>query len=115
MHKARYNEHASPLFKQSSILMLNDLYNAQLGLLMYNFVHLNLPNPLLNIFSYRATNHNTRHGQDPSLPNFNLELARRTFMYRGPELWLKLEPNIKSANSKGIFKNRLTRELVSHY
>ena len=50
--------------------MFHDLQYVQLGQMMYSFVHIELPKPLMSLYKYRTTNHNTRHGQDPRLPNF---------------------------------------------
>ena len=75
-----------------------------------------MPSSMNNLFTYRNMTHNTRHGQDPSLPKMKMEVARRSFLYRGPELWLKLDEDIKK-NSQSInaSKKKYARSTLSKY
>ena len=62
------------------------------GVLMYTFTRQELSRSLMSLYKYSTTPHDTRHGQDPILPNYTTNLVRRTctFLYRGPDVWRKL-------------------------
>ena len=88
------------------------MYNLQLGVLMYKFTRQELSRSLMSLYEYRTTPHDTRHGQDPILPNYTTNLVRRTFLYRGPDMWRKLADAVtKVPGSLRAFKNVLTRHL----
>ena len=112
-----YNTHSSELFKKLDILKLRDIYNSQIGKFMYNFTHVKLPGPLLGIYNFHGYGHehNTRHRTDPKAPNVNADTMRKSFLYTGPNLWIKLSDNLKSSNSLPIFKNQLKRVYISGY
>ncbi len=112
---ARYNEHSTPLFKNTGVLKLSDLFTQQLGLLMYKFTYSSCPSSMLRMFNYPLTGHRTRHSQDPSLPNFATSIARRSFLYLGPEMWMKLDGNIKNVHTANCFKNKIARNILSKY
>jgi hypothetical protein len=116
IHNAMYNAHTLPLFKQSGILKIQELHRLQLGLLMYRFTHSCMPSSMMHIFTYKYDAHHTRHGRDPCLPKMTTEVARRSFLYRGPELWLRLDDDTKK-NSKSIkqFKKKYVHTLLSNY
>ena len=88
---AKYNDQSSPLFKKAGILKLNDLYSCQIACFMFKFINNNLPISLMNIYEYPAEGHtyNTRHSTDPKLPLVRTDIARRSVLYTGPNLWLK--------------------------
>ena len=117
MTGARYNDPSSPLFKRLSILKLKDLFEQQVKLFMYDFVNKVLPEPLLGIYAYHGDihGHATRHSTDPKPPNVNTELMRRSFLYKGPCVWLALDMHIKSSKSRNVFKKRTTQTYILEY
>ena len=92
MYNTTYNAQSMPLFEKSGILCIQDMYNLQFGVLMYTFTRQELSRSLMSLYKYSTTPHDTRHGQDPILPNYTTNLVRRTctFLYRGPDMWRKL-------------------------
>ena len=89
---------------RSQFLKLKDLFEQQVNLFMYDFVNKVLPEPLLGIYEYHGDihGHETRHSTDPKPPNLNTELMRRSFLYKGPCIWLALDMHIKSSNSINV-------------
>ena len=87
MYNTTYNAQSMPLFEKSGILRLQDMYmymhNLQLGVVMYKCTRQELSRSLMSLYKYSTTSHDTRHGQDPILPNYATNLVRRTFLYRG--------------------------------
>ena len=93
MSKATYKEHSSPLFKQNKITKFKDIHSSQLGQLMYDFVIVNnnLPPPLMDLYTGNSEIHqHDRHNIDIHLPKFIFDIARRSFIFKGPDLWIKL-------------------------
>ena len=117
MSKATYNEHSSPLFKRNKITKFKDIHSSQLGQLMYDFVNNNLPPPLMDLYTRNSEihQHNTRHNIDIHLPKVNFDIVRRSFIFKGPDLWIKLDPSIKCSNTRTSFKYKLRHKLLSAY
>ena len=117
MSKAKYNEHSSPLFKRNKIIKFKDIHSSQLCQIMYDFVNYNLPPPLMDIYTRNSEihHHDTRHNIDIHLPKINFEIVRRSFIYKGPDLWINLDPSIKHSNTRTSFKIKLRRKLLSTY
>ena len=114
MSKATYNEHSSPLFKGSKITKFKDIHSSQLCQLMYDFVNNNLPAPLMDRNS-EIHQHDTRHNIDIHLPKVNFDIVRRSFIFKGPDLWIKLDYFIKCLNICTSFKYKLRHKLLSAY
>ena len=117
MTKSKYNEHTAPLFQDMNILKLQDLHDLQLCVFMYDFVNGNVPGPLKRLFEYHGDIHSyaTRHHKDPRIPKVRTELAKRSFLYRGPYLWTNLDDGLKKAPSKKVFKSQMSKRIVSEY
>ena len=117
MSKATYNEHSSPLFKRNKITKFKDIHSSQLGQLMYDFVNNNLPPPLMDLYTRNSEihQHDTRHNIDIHLPKVNFDIVRRSFIFKGPDLWIKLDPSIKCSNTRTSFKYKLRHKLLSAY
>ena len=83
----------SPLFKRLNILKLNDLFEQQVKLFMFDFVNKVLHEPLLGIYEYHGYIHGqeTRHSTEPKPQNVNTELMRRLCKSR-------------ASNSRNVFK-----------
>ena len=88
MHNTTYTAQSMPLFEKSGILRIQDMYNLQLGVLMYKFTRQELSRSLMSLYEHSTTPYDTRHGQYPILPNYTTNLVRRTC--RGPNMWRKL-------------------------
>ena len=52
VHNKHYNSHTDPLFKQSGILKLNDLYKREVLLFMHDFIHAKLPVSFRDLFTF---------------------------------------------------------------
>ena len=51
----------------------------------------------------------TRHSTDPKAPTAYSEIMRRSFLYKGPSLWLTLADPIKSSKTVFTFKKHITQ------
>jgi len=100
-----------------NILKLQDLHDLQLCVFMYDVVNGNVPGPLKRLFEYHGETHSyaTRHHKDPHIPKVRTELAKRSFLYRGPYLWTNLDDGLKKVSSKKVLKRQMTKRIVSEY
>ena len=117
MTGSAYNEHAAPLFRESNILNVKDLHDQLVTGFMYDFVHQTLPKSLLHIYTYPGIDHghNTRHSIDPKIPKVQSELLKRSFVYRGPYLWMNMDDSIKTAISQQASKRKWQRNVLATY
>ena len=106
----------APLFRELNILKLN-LYKLNVSTFLYKFVYKTLPVPLLRLYIYHGDTHDhmTRHSTDPIAPTAYSEIMRRSFLYKGPSLWLTLADPIKSSKTVFTFKKHITLSLISSY
>jgi len=60
--KSNYNAHTEPLFKKLQILKLKDICTFQLSKIMYSFINISLPDPLMMMLTVnrRIHSHETR-------------------------------------------------------
>ena len=114
---AKFNESASPLYKNHRILKIGDLYELHLLQFMYDFVNQSLPHRLLNLYDYNTDihNHNTRHSTDPRPPRCNIDAARRSFLVRAPSVWMGLDTLMKQSASKRALTRHITRTKICNY
>jgi len=117
VHNAPYNASSSILFKNLNIPKLSDLYNIQLGKMMYLFNKNELPSPLLALFTRNTVihDHNTRNRQGPYVTKRKTKYISQTFLHQCPKIWSGLTPNIKSAPSLKSFSYRMKEWCISKY
>ncbi len=110
-HKGRY-DHTNSLFHQHNMLKLSDVIELQTGLFVYN---------ALNIFSvdcsfqYPDRNITTRRPTDLKIPSFRTSHSQQSVSYRGVKIWNKLPQDIRDANSRASFKNKVKQKLLHSY
>ena len=115
--KAPYNSESTPLFKKLFLPKLIDIYQLQLGKLMYLHTNKIIPSPLLNLFVTNEEVHqyNTRHRHDPHVMTRGSSRFSRTFVHEGPKLWLTLPINIKETISVKSFIKNLKTYIITNY
>ena len=109
--------HSKPLFFEYKLLQVQDLFNFQLGQLMFNFNNKMLPSIFNNIFLKNNSIHSypTRQANEFHLPLLRTSSAQRTFIYEGPKYWYSINPDIKSSPSLCVFKEKLLSHLLQSY
>ena len=117
MTGSQYNDHTSPLFKEMKILKVTDLRDLHICQFMYGFVHQLLPKPLLSMFEYNRDIHeyHTRHCYDPRPPRANSKLLEKSYLCRGPKLWMELDGVTKTSKSMHSFKSKMKRNILKSY
>jgi len=74
------------------------------AVIMYKIVNNQAPSYLCNRFHKNVTCYNSRHKNDLVMHKPNLEYMKRSFTYRGAELWNSLDYNVKNACNLKSFK-----------
>ena len=75
---------------------------------MYNFVHSELPPPLMTLFTQNTDihGHKMRQSHNPHVEHRQNKNISKTF-HQGPKLWNELPMSTKSVNWIQVFKSRL--------
>ena len=109
----------SPLFRQFKLLQLWDVYNLELGKLMFKYFKEQLPSNFTKIFEKLENIHqkNTRQNSHTKLhlKRTNTKKAQRSLAFAGTKFWLKLSINLKNLNSFNLFKKKLKAYLLESY
>ena len=107
IHKESYNAHTAPLFKQSKILNLNNMYELTVVKYTYKCLHDTLPIGLSLAIKTPQQQHNyeTRQG-------FRINF-RPGFLRSGREFWDNIPSQIQMKNNYEIFCKMLNRFLVN--
>ena len=118
INQASYNSHTEPLFKQSKVLALRELYEYETMLFMYKHFNNMLPSALNNMFTLNEkvnVLHNTRQSKlyiTPKHKNiFVKNLPFINFLYT----WNRIGPKIDPTLSKYLFKRVVKTLLLSKY
>ena len=109
--------HTDPLFVDSRLLKINDLYLFHLGQFMYKYNSNTLPRIFDAMFPQNRSFHHypTRRSNEFHLPFFRTLLAKKTFMYDGPRFWNSLSEDIINSPSLNSFKKKLKIFLLKSY
>ena len=115
IHSVPYNTHSAPLFTNSNILNIFDLYSYQVGIFMYKFHHGLLPESFDSFFAYNYEfhNYNTRSKTSIHVDYSRTKLNQLQIRSRGVFLWNSLPSNIKDSKSLHLFKTSLKRYIQS--
>ena len=103
-----YNSHTNDYFASMNILKLEDIYNLQLGKLIFS----NRANLTMNSDIHA---HNTRARNNLSIPQYNLAHTQTSCKYRGINLWNNLPIDIKESASEKQFVARYKCHLLQQY
>ncbi len=114
INKKEYDAHTSPLFKESMILKLNDIYLFCLGKFMYLTSKNSLPPCFKNLFLIISQVHsyNTRSSNQITIPFCRTKLRQFSVYYQGPVFFNSLDQNIRNAKSVYSFQSNLKKFLI---
>ena len=116
IHRSSYNAHTNPLFSESKILKLGNLYELEVGKLMYDAIHNTLPMPLSFLYIPNSTVHifqTPRH--EPHVQARRSMVATNSLTHKAHGIWSATPQQIKELNTRSKFKRSLKREMLSKY
>ena len=114
INNAGYIDRTNPLFKNTKIVKLHDIYKLEAR----KFVNqqLQLQNPIIRFDRANAVhNHYTRRNQNLRPPQPKIELEKRFIKYSGCLLYNELPDNIKTLTNKNTFKINVKKYLLNTY
>ena len=97
IHKTFYNAPTNPLFQDSALLKLNEMYKFAVTRLMFDYTKQNLPAPILDLFTGNANihRHNTRQQLTPHVTERHSLAASRSIVHAGPKIWSEMPQAVK--------------------
>ena len=103
----------------SKILKLGDLYELEVGKLMYDAIYNTLPTPL-SLYSPNSTvhSHNTRQQHEPHVQarrSIMSMVATNSLTHKAHGIWSATPQQIKELNKHSKFKRSLKRQMLSKY
>ena len=107
IHKKQYNSHTDPLFKQSGILKISDLYQLEVLLFMHDYSHQKLPASFTGLYSTnRETNgaYETRQADMFYVPRTKSKYIDKLPLFQFPTIWNTWFNQINVNNSRVCLK-----------
>ena len=104
----------APLFINLKILTLKNLYEYNIGFLMYKYHHGWLPG-VLNFFTKNSERYaySTRQAECLEVPSFTTELGIRSFKFQAVRIWNNIYKFLKVDIKIGTFKKHLKMFLIN--
>ena len=118
VHNKSYNSHTDPLFKQSGILRVSDLYQLEVVLFMYDYVRTKLPLSFRNIFKFNCDVYDayiTRRAQMFHIPKTKSRFVDKLPLYNFPSMWNNWCTQLNVNSSRGALKNSMKTILMNDY
>ncbi len=116
-----YNYHTEPLFKNSEIFRLTDLYMLyvyQVCLFMHDFVNKKLPHSFDSVFRLNSDvrdDHVTRQSGDMNVPRCNSALSRKLPLFNFPIVWNTWNRTLSTYTSRSVIKKILKSHILATY
>lgn len=117
INSANCYSHANPFFSKHRTLKVKDIYNHQLGSLMYQSTRNSLPSSIKSIFTPNCEIHSyfTRQAVHLHIPYTRTSLAYKTIKYEGPKLWNSLNGQLQASKNLFVFKRLFKTTLINSY
>ena len=108
IYNANYNAHTLPLFTESKVLRLDELYEYELGKYMYGVQKKLVPAPLINIYirNIAIHHHHTRQRDNFHVDQRRNRVTSNYIVHKGPLIWSQIPELIKSSRTMSSFKLR---------
>jgi hypothetical protein len=117
--KAKAMEHTEPKQKCHKILKLEDLYKYFIGNLVFDSLRGDAPLLMQSFFKKKRetrtmqTRGETAKENDIHPKKGKFSTKKKSFSYRGPEIWNELPAEIQNLDKKTLFKASLKKHLIS--
>ena len=110
MTKSSHDTRADALIEKLNWPTISEIIKRETTTMVYKSLNGLVPMYLLNTFSRNSTRDNICLGNSESdlqVPLFKTANGKKSFAYRGAQLWNNLESELKKAPSLSVFKHRL--------
>ena len=111
-----YNTPTLPLFKESKLLYLNQLYEFEMGKFMKKVSNKTVPEPIQRIFTSNIDvhNHNTRRRGAPHVLHRNSVTASTSIIHKAPMIWNRIPHAIQHIENENAYKNALKSYILNN-
>ena len=117
--RANYAAHTSALFARQNILKIADIFNLNVGKLMYNHTYSTVPIDISNqlVLASAMHSHNTRISERNNyfVQRDRTSLSQKSVFSYAVQFWNSLIPVIRVAPSLKTFTWKLKRNLINAY
>jgi len=117
INNAKYNSHTDPLYKQSHILKIADIFKLQACLFMWDYENNLLPQSFSKSFIHNYdinTEHHTRQSKHIYIQQTRNEFSRNLPKYRYPKIWNSFI-HLTDTLSRNHFKRTLKQVMLLEY
>jgi hypothetical protein len=119
IHNSAYNSHTDPMFKSSKIMKIDDIYEYQAALFMFDYTKHTLPDSFESVFKCRyeiQTNRLTRQSNQMHIARCRTNFAGNLPLFALPKIWNKWShPTFSSNMSRNQFKTYLKVNILNNY
>ena len=119
VHNSAFNSHTDPLFKSSKIMKIDDLYEYQAALFMFDYTKHILPNSFESVYKFRheiQKNRLTRQSNQMHITRCRTKFADNLPLFALPKIWNKWSDSTFSSNmSRNQFKTYLKVNIINKY
>ena len=118
IHNSHYNSHTEPLFKISNIMKINDQFDYESLMFMYDFDNGKLPRSFDNVFRYNRDNqvaHQTRQSNLMHIARCNSNFSNRLPLYYLPRIWNAWSKKINSNITRSSYKKNVKSNFLQSY
>ena len=112
-----FQDRITPLYAQSNILKLPNLYKLEVSKLVHAHIRNQLPHKLSNYFTFTSniSSRNTRTTQKKNhlyTPRYKTSRMQKCIKYQGVKIWNDIPSEIQNSNSKN-FKKKMKKHLLT--
>ena len=118
INKKSYNSHTDPLFLSSNIIKMQDLYNYQATIFMFDYTRTKLPRSFDSVFPYNCEIQSLRYTRQSRLlhiPRCESHFANKLPLYMLPSIWNKWASNLSENTTRNQFKKHVKSTLINQY
>ena len=110
-----YRAHCDPLFKSSRILKVKDIYNLNISLIGYDYLHNLLPDSFRDFYPTSAASMITRQSFNIPAKTPRTRYSSVTVFHEIPRIWNSLPIDIKTQERRNAFKNKCKDMYLNTY
>ena len=110
--------HSSPLFYETGILTVYDIFKLQLCIFVFKCLNHYNPSQFSNYYSYVSDHYNTSSSRTKLLRTPMVRTSKyglNSIKYLGAKIWNDIPLELREGSSANLFKTILKRHLLSSY
>ena len=112
-----YKSNCDDIYKKHQILIIQDMFKAEVCCFVYKFFHNKLSNCFEGSFRLNSSvrRRSLRRSDDIRPPLVKKSICRESILFTGSKHWNEIPPDIKNCRSLHSFKINLKKYFIEHY